>query len=42
MGVESGSMELRKRILDRTMKDEVILNGFKEFKDKILEFQQIT
>ena len=31
MGVESGSMELRKRILDRTMKDEVILNGFKEF-----------
>ena len=31
MGVEEGSMELRKRILDRTMKDEVILNGFKEF-----------
>ena len=33
MGVESGSLELRKKLLARTMTNEVIINGFKEFKD---------
>lgn len=31
MGVESGSIELRKRLLKRNMQDEVIINAFKEF-----------
>ena len=33
MGVESGSMELRKGILDRTMHNDVIIKGFKEFEE---------
>ena len=32
MGVESGSIELRKRLLKRNMQDEVIINAFKEFR----------
>jgi len=31
MGVESGSIELRKRLLKRNMPDETIINAFKEF-----------
>ena len=31
MGVESGSIELRKRLLKRNMPDEIIINAFKEF-----------
>ena len=31
MGVESGSIELRKKLLKRHMPDEIIINAFKEF-----------